>query len=87
MINLVYHNKRRDLQMNKSNITTENAPQYQKDLKQFVGSMTEDDWHGDDEDKSTEAVDVEKQWLHDWVDSMEPIEAKWLRDFVDSMGK
>lgn len=73
--------------MNKSNITTENAPQYQKDLKQFVGSMTEDDWHGDDEDKSTEAVDVEKQWLHDWVDSMEPIEAKWLRDFVDSMGK
>lgn len=73
--------------MNKSEITTEDAPQYQKDLKQFVDSMTEDDWHGDKDEEDKESVDVEKQWLHDWVDSMEPIEAKWLRDFVDSMKK
>lgn len=62
--------------MNNSKLQVEDAPQYQKDLKQFVDSMTEDDWHGED---------VEKQWLHDWVDSMEPIEAKWLKDFVNSM--
>ena len=37
-------------------------PQYKEDLKNFVDSMTEEDWHGDEpEDKSPEAVETEKR--------------------------
>ena len=59
--------------MDDSKITAENAPQYQKDLRQFVDSMTEEDWHGDEpEDKSPEAVEPEyKKDIHGFVDSME----------------
>lgn len=72
--------------MDDSKITAENAPQYQKDLKQFVDSMTEEDWHGDEpEDKSPESVETEKQWLKDFVDECNPEEVTWLKRFVDSM--
>lgn len=50
--------------MDNSKITTEDAPQYQKDLKNFVDSMTEDDWHGD--------KPIEEKWLKDFVDEMDP---------------
>lgn len=58
--------------MNKSKITTEDAPQYQKDLKNFVDSMTEDGWRGDENKEDKKAVDVEEKWLQDFVDSMDP---------------